>query len=179
MPFLQAVFRKQNATLGQEMLELSYTSVTRSQVILGSISKLQSVLYVLCNVVLPYISAKIRDCQQKRDFPQSYPRVSSGFPSFTIVLISDQSWWTCLMGWWWSYKIGYWYPSKRFSGFLRFIVIVQQSSHALFFLAVSQASSVFEFSVVLCQSDELSGISLQWTVSTCVWEIVWYEDCTC
>ena len=87
MPILQAVFRKQNATLGQEMLELSYTSVTRAQVILGSISKLQSVLYVLCNVVLPYISANIRDCQQKRDFPKSYPRVSSGFPYFTIFFI--------------------------------------------------------------------------------------------
>ena len=176
---LQAVFRKQNATLGQEMLELSYTSVTRAQVILGSISKLQSVLYVLCTVVLPYISAKLGDRQQKRDFPQSYPRVSSDFPSLTIVLISDQSWWTCLMGWWWSSKMGYWYPSKVFTAFLRFVVIVQQSSNALFFLAVTQDSSVFEFSVVLCQSDELSGISLQWTVSTCVWEIVWYEDCTC
>ena len=57
---------------------------------------------------------------------------------------------------------------QNFSGSLRFVVIVQQSSHALFFLAVTQASFVFEFSLVLCQSDELSGISLQWTVSTCV-----------
>lgn len=73
--FLQTVFRKLNATLGQQMLELSYTSTTNTKIVLGHMSRLQSFLYLQCNVVIPYLAAKLNEQQQKRNFPTRYPTV--------------------------------------------------------------------------------------------------------
>ena len=58
------------------MLELRYTPSSGQGSQLGSITQLQSVLYAVCNVLLPYIASKLNDWHTQRGVATAYPLVS-------------------------------------------------------------------------------------------------------
>ncbi|XP_067946674.1 peroxisome biogenesis factor 2-like isoform X2 [Watersipora subatra] len=66
------VFRRQHASLGQQLLDMRY-AVTNSGKAMEMISSVQSHLYLICHVILPYIMSKLDDWFGRRDASTSFP----------------------------------------------------------------------------------------------------------
>ncbi|XP_067946672.1 peroxisome biogenesis factor 2-like isoform X1 [Watersipora subatra] len=69
------VFRRQHASLGQQLLDMRY-AVTNSGKAMEMISSVQSHLYLICHVILPYIMSKLDDWFGRRDASTSFPMLS-------------------------------------------------------------------------------------------------------
>ncbi|KAF6027260.1 PEX2 [Bugula neritina] len=80
------VFRKQRSTLGQQLLDLEYTSVRPGAKTLSAITRVQSLLYLICNVVTPYLWARLRELQAIRSFSDSNPHLDK------LITILQTTW---------------------------------------------------------------------------------------
>jgi len=81
---LKVVFRKQHSTLGQQLLDLEYTSVRPGAKTLSAITRVQSLLYLICNVITPYLWARLRKLQAIRSFSDFNPHVSMTLTDWNI-----------------------------------------------------------------------------------------------